>query len=34
MRVWTDKEVRDLFMGINVASTNDRSDAEMKEFDR
>ncbi len=34
MRIWTDKEVRDLFMGVNVARSNDRSDAEMKEFDR
>ena len=34
MRVWTDSEVRDLFMGVNVARLNDRFDAEMKEFDR
>lgn len=34
MSPWKDKDIRRMFMGENVASSNDRSDAEMKEFDR
>lgn len=34
MSLWKDEDIRRMFMGENVARSNDRSDAEMKEFDR